>query len=234
MDGSVEALDELRMEAEDLACSRIHQVSVHTCLDQAFLHAHVVVLLDELDQEEEEEQTLLRKTVERFQRYGQLMEAGAHKDVRVIVAGNSFVNLKVSVLLESAPSLDSSRFIGIATQLENEARAQIAQKLQVKSAGNRFSLLFLFVMKLRLNSWFFHLPSYLCKTNWYSQVVKTLHQFSREVTNACNIFSASKRTMPSFILCSWGKNPFMKTGIRKRIASCVNIQYELLIIHSLT
>ncbi|KAJ8350309.1 hypothetical protein SKAU_G00254390 [Synaphobranchus kaupii] len=139
VDGSIAALEGLRMEAEDLACPRIHQVSVHTCLDHAFLHAHVVVFLDELnpDQEEDEERTLLRKTVEHFQCYGQLMEAEACKDVRVIVAGNSFINLKVSVLLENAPSLDSSHFVGIATQLESEARAQIAQKLKVKSADVR-------------------------------------------------------------------------------------------------
>ncbi|KAG5833970.1 hypothetical protein ANANG_G00281600 [Anguilla anguilla] len=139
VDGIAEALEGLVMEAEDLACPRIHRVSVHTRLDHAFLHAHVVVLLDEPmpDQEEEDERALLRKTAERFQRYGQLLEAGASKDVRVIVAGNSFVNLKVSVLLENAPSLDSSRCVGIATQLENEARAQIARKLQVKSADVR-------------------------------------------------------------------------------------------------
>ncbi|KAJ8394487.1 hypothetical protein AAFF_G00044970 [Aldrovandia affinis] len=138
VEGSAEALEGLRMEAEDLALARLHQVSTHTCLDHAFLHAHLIILLDELQsQGEEEEDTLLTKTAERFQRYGQLMDEGARKDVRVIVAGNSFVNLKVSVLLENASSLDSSRFIAMATQLENEARAQIAQKLQLKPADVR-------------------------------------------------------------------------------------------------
>ncbi|KAG9332939.1 hypothetical protein JZ751_014034 [Albula glossodonta] len=139
VEGSEEALEGLRMEVEDLALPRLQQVSTHTCLDQAFLQACVVILLDEPQSEMEEkaEERLLRAMFDRFRLYGQRMEAGALKDVRVIVAGNTFVNLKADVLLEHAPSIDSSRFVAMATQLENEARAQIARKLQVKPADVR-------------------------------------------------------------------------------------------------
>uniref|UniRef100_A0A674DC81 Putative malate dehydrogenase 1B n=1 Tax=Salmo trutta TaxID=8032 RepID=A0A674DC81_SALTR len=76
----------------------------------------------------------VRKVSERYQQYGRLIDERAHKNVVVIVAGNSLVNLKCSLLLENAPSVDSGRFVGMATQLEYEARAHIAQKLSVKTA----------------------------------------------------------------------------------------------------
>ncbi|XP_036396688.1 putative malate dehydrogenase 1B [Megalops cyprinoides] len=139
--GSEEALEGLRMETEDLALPRLHQVTAHTTLDQAFLHAHVVLVLDDPEsagegkgEGETEREAVIENIVERFTRYGQLIDARAHRDVRVVVAGHSFVNLKCAILQENAPSLDGSRFVAMATLLENEARAQLAQKLNVKTA----------------------------------------------------------------------------------------------------
>uniref|UniRef100_A0A8C7I7B1 Malate dehydrogenase 1B, NAD (soluble) n=1 Tax=Oncorhynchus kisutch TaxID=8019 RepID=A0A8C7I7B1_ONCKI len=63
----------------------------------------------------------VRKVSERYQPYGHLNDERAHMNVAVIVAGNSLVNLKCSLLLENAPSVDSGRFVGMATQLEYEA-----------------------------------------------------------------------------------------------------------------
>ncbi|KAJ8260333.1 hypothetical protein GJAV_G00179750 [Gymnothorax javanicus] len=138
IDGNSEALEGLAMEVEDLALPQIKGVSTHTCLDQAFCQAYTAILLDEPEPGDEEE-GLLRKTAERFWRYGRLLEEGARLDVRVIVAGHSYINLKVSVLLENASSLNSSHFVGVASQLENQARAQLAEKLLVQSAGNGLS-----------------------------------------------------------------------------------------------
>lgn len=79
----------------------------------------------------------VRKVSERSQQYGSLIDERVHMNVAVIVAGDSLVNLKCSLLLESSPSVDSRRFVGMATQLEYEAKAHIAQKLSVKTAGNK-------------------------------------------------------------------------------------------------
>ncbi|XP_071183952.1 putative malate dehydrogenase 1B [Salvelinus alpinus] len=76
----------------------------------------------------------VRKVSERYQQYGRLIDERVHINVAVIVAVNSLVNLKCSLLLENAPSVDSGRFVGMATQQEYEARAHIAQKLSVKTA----------------------------------------------------------------------------------------------------
>uniref|UniRef100_A0A673YD57 Malate dehydrogenase 1B, NAD (soluble) n=1 Tax=Salmo trutta TaxID=8032 RepID=A0A673YD57_SALTR len=74
------------------------------------------------------------KVSDRYQQYGRLINERVHMNVAVIVAGDSLVNLKCSLLLENAPSVDSGRFVGMATQLEYEAKAHIAQKLSVKTA----------------------------------------------------------------------------------------------------
>ncbi|XP_024281962.1 putative malate dehydrogenase 1B [Oncorhynchus tshawytscha] len=132
-----EDLQGVRMETEDLALPQLHKVTVYTELDQAFQQAHFIILLDDSWPEcgrEDEEESKVRKVSERYQQYGRLIDERAHKNVAVIVAGNTLVNLKCSLLLENAPSVDSGRFVGMATQLEYEARAHIAQKLSVKTA----------------------------------------------------------------------------------------------------
>ncbi|KAL1022346.1 hypothetical protein UPYG_G00025460 [Umbra pygmaea] len=137
LSGIEEELQGIRMEMEDLALPPIHKVTVHTTLDQAFQQAHAIILLDDSwpeDREENEEEIKVRKVSEHYQQYGRLIDERAHKDVVVIVAGNVLVNLKCSLLLDNAPSIDSGHIVAMATQLEYEARAHIAQKLFVKTA----------------------------------------------------------------------------------------------------
>ncbi len=106
-----------------------------------FQEAHFIIFLDDLqplvesnDEQDDKDHTVSR-VAERFRCYGQLIEANAQKDVRVIVAGDSFVNLKCSLLIENAPSVDPHNFVAMTTQLEYEAKTQLAQKLSVKTAG---------------------------------------------------------------------------------------------------
>ncbi|XP_067116856.1 putative malate dehydrogenase 1B [Osmerus mordax] len=132
--GDEEEMQGLRMEIEDLALPQLHQVTGHTDLDQAFQQAHVIILLDDSWSDGEEEESTARKVADRYRGYGQLIEQRAHENVVAIVAGDSLVSLKCSLLLENAPSIDSSRFVVMATQLEYEARAHIAKKLNVKTA----------------------------------------------------------------------------------------------------
>lgn len=138
VDGSGEMLQGLKMETEDLALHRLHEVTVHSDQTQAFQEAHVIIFLDDLcesnDEQDDKDHTVSR-VAEGFRCYGQLIEANAQKDVRVIVAGDSFVNLKCSLLIENAPSVDPHNFVAMTTQLEYEAKTQLAQKLSVKTAG---------------------------------------------------------------------------------------------------
>ncbi|KAM7375113.1 hypothetical protein PAMA_014276 [Pampus argenteus] len=143
LEGNEEGLQWLKMETEDLALPLLHQVVIHTDLNRAFQEADVILLLDEWwsdeteDEEEEEEEEEKRKVegiLDRYSEYGQLIDAGAKKEVKVIVSGGSFVNLRCSLLLDNARSIDSRCFVTMATQLENEARAIIAKKLKVRTS----------------------------------------------------------------------------------------------------
>ncbi|KAK3530005.1 hypothetical protein QTP86_009395 [Hemibagrus guttatus] len=132
VDATKDSLSALKMEVEDMALPQLHQVTVHSDLNQAFQSADLIVLLDDGEPNEEPEQRLSR-VVERFYQYGRLIEDNAHKDLRVLVAGDVFVNLKCGLLIENVPSVDPRRFVAMATQLEGEARTQLALQLSVKS-----------------------------------------------------------------------------------------------------
>lgn len=119
------------------------QVTIHTDLEQAFQEADVILLLDEgwsddsdSGNKNEEEKKRINRISDRCKEYGQLIDMRANKEVKVIVSGDSFVNLRCSLLLDNACSINSHQFVAVATQLENEARAIIAKKLKVKSSGS--------------------------------------------------------------------------------------------------
>ncbi|XP_041821734.1 putative malate dehydrogenase 1B [Chelmon rostratus] len=141
LEGNKEGLQRLRMNTEDLALSLLHQVTIHTDLEQAFQEADVILLLDEgwsddsdSGNKNEEEKKRINRISDRCKEYGQLIDMRANKEVKVIVSGDSFVNLRCSLLLDNACSINSHQFVAVATQLENEARAIIAKKLKVKSS----------------------------------------------------------------------------------------------------
>lgn len=138
VDASEVSLLALKMEVEDMALPQLHEVTVHSDLTQAFQSADLIVLLDDQRQNEDREQQL-SQVVERFTHYGCLIEDNAHKDLRVLVAGDVCVNLKSALLIENTPSVDPRRFVVIATQLEGEVRTQLAMQLSVKSQGENNS-----------------------------------------------------------------------------------------------
>ncbi|XP_007233774.3 putative malate dehydrogenase 1B isoform X1 [Astyanax mexicanus] len=139
VNSSEESLLGLKMETEDLALSQLHEVTVHSDMTWAFQSADLILFLDdwpsnsETPVEQGDKDHMVSQVAERFRSYGRLVEANAQKDVRVMVAGDSYVNLKCSLLIENAPSVDPCRFVAMATQLEYEARAQLAEKLSVKT-----------------------------------------------------------------------------------------------------
>uniref|UniRef100_A0A3Q3W212 Lactate/malate dehydrogenase C-terminal domain-containing protein n=1 Tax=Mola mola TaxID=94237 RepID=A0A3Q3W212_MOLML len=117
------------------------QVTTHTDLGQAFQGADVIILLDErwcedsdADNEEEKKRKQAMGILDRYREYGQLIDTRASREVKVLVSGDLFVNLRCSLLLDNARSIDRCQFVGVATQLENEARAIAAQKLKVRTA----------------------------------------------------------------------------------------------------
>ncbi|TRZ00507.1 hypothetical protein DNTS_007302 [Danionella cerebrum] len=136
--GTEEVLHALKMETEDLAIPEIHEVTIHSDPSHAFEKAHFILFLDEQQTSFEsgldDKDHVLEWVAEQFCFYGKLIEANAREDVRVIVAGDCFVNLKSSLLVENAPSVKPHNVVAMATQLECEARTLLARKLSVKTA----------------------------------------------------------------------------------------------------
>lgn len=145
LDGSEEDLQQLKMNIEELAFPRLHQVIVYSDVQQAFQKADVVILLDDVpsngsvseedDDEDDVEKRKVRRISERYREFGRMIDEGASKEVKVIVAPDTYANLACSLVLENATSVKSSRFVAVSTQLENEARAVIAKKLGVRTSG---------------------------------------------------------------------------------------------------
>ncbi|XP_041835080.1 putative malate dehydrogenase 1B isoform X2 [Melanotaenia boesemani] len=140
--GDGEELEELKRETEDQALAMLHKVTVHTGLDQAFQEADVILLLDDFttnrenESDEEQTQRVRREISERYRQYAQLIDTRANKQVKVIVSGNSFINLRCLLLVDGTSSIDSHQFVALATQLENEARAIIADKMKTSQTSS--------------------------------------------------------------------------------------------------
>uniref|UniRef100_A0A8C5HPL0 Lactate/malate dehydrogenase C-terminal domain-containing protein n=1 Tax=Gouania willdenowi TaxID=441366 RepID=A0A8C5HPL0_GOUWI len=104
LNGTQEDLQALMMETQNLALPLLHQAEFET------------------------------KISEEHEKYGHLIDSRADKKVKVIVSCDSFANLKCSLLVGGAQSIDRHQFVAIATQLENAARAIIAERLKVKTS----------------------------------------------------------------------------------------------------
>lgn len=118
-------------------------MTFHTNLEEAFQQAEVIILLDDwwvdgsnAENEEEKMKEKAKGLSERYRQYGYQLDQRANKDVKAIVSGDSYVNLRCSLLADNAPSIDDRQFVAVANQLENEARAIIAKKLKVRTSGN--------------------------------------------------------------------------------------------------
>uniref|UniRef100_A0A452HM93 Putative malate dehydrogenase 1B n=1 Tax=Gopherus agassizii TaxID=38772 RepID=A0A452HM93_9SAUR len=132
-----EILHGIVMEAEDLAFPLLRSVSMHTELDDAFVQADIVILLDDIlfQHEIPSLEDCIRQVTEQCKVYGSLIEKNANSKVKVIVSGKTFVNLRALMIMTFAPSIDGQNIIAVAMFLENAAKAMLARKLNMNSAG---------------------------------------------------------------------------------------------------
>ncbi|XP_038939580.1 putative malate dehydrogenase 1B isoform X6 [Rattus norvegicus] len=125
-----ECLSNIVMETENLASPVLRTVSFCTTVKDAFLQAEVIIILDDsTDEEVYNMESCLRSRVPLCRLYGYLIEKNAHKSVKVIVGGKSFLNLKTTLLIQYAPSL-ASNIIAVALGLEGQAKAVLARKMK--------------------------------------------------------------------------------------------------------
>ncbi|KYO33432.1 putative malate dehydrogenase 1B isoform B [Alligator mississippiensis] len=125
------------MEAQDLAYPLLRSVSMHIELDEAFLQADVIILLDDilLERDTTSFENCIRQVNELCKVYGPLIEKNAKSGVRIVVAGKTFVNLKTLMIMTYAPSINPGNIIAMAMLLESAAKAMLARKLNMNSAG---------------------------------------------------------------------------------------------------
>lgn len=130
-----DTLQALVLEAEDLAFSLLRSVTMHTVSEETFLLADVIIVLDDVPlQENQSVEDSVSLLANRCKEYGDLIERNANAGVKIIVAGDTFVNLKALLIMSHAPSFPKHNVIAVATLLEWEAKAQLAKKLNVNAA----------------------------------------------------------------------------------------------------
>ncbi|NWH57749.1 MDHC protein, partial [Geococcyx californianus] len=125
------------MEAEDLAFPLLHSISEHTEIDEAFVQADIIIVLDDvlLNLEVQSFENYIREVSEICQTYAPLIEKNAKSGVRVISSGQTFVNLKAMMILTYGPSIKPENVIAVATPWESAAKAMLARKLHMNAGG---------------------------------------------------------------------------------------------------
>ncbi|KAM9010199.1 putative malate dehydrogenase 1B isoform 1-T2 [Ara ararauna] len=136
-DQSKEVLCGIVMEAEDMALPLLRSISEHTEIDEAFIQADVVIVLDDvlLNCEVQSLENYIREVSEICQVYAPLIEKNAKSEVRVISSGKTFVNLKALMIMTYGPSIKPKNVIAIATTWESATKAMLARKLNTNVAG---------------------------------------------------------------------------------------------------
>ncbi|NWV00674.1 MDHC protein, partial [Upupa epops] len=132
-----EVLCGIVMEAEDMAFPLLRSISEHTKLNEAFIQADVVIVLDDvlLNHEDQSLENSIREVSEICQVYAPLIEKNAKSDVRVISSGKTLVNLKAMLIITYGPSIKPENVIAVATSWESAAKAMLARKLNMSAAG---------------------------------------------------------------------------------------------------
>ncbi|CAN0135255.1 unnamed protein product [Bubo scandiacus] len=132
-----EVLRGIVMEAEVMAFPLLHSISEHTEIDEAFIQADIIIVLDDvlLNHEVQSLENYIREVSEICQVYAPLIEKNAKSEVRVISSGKTFVNLKAMMIMTYGPSIKPANVIAVATSWENAARAMLARKLNMNTAG---------------------------------------------------------------------------------------------------
>lgn len=134
-----EILHGLVMEAEDMAFPLLRSISEHTSIDQAFIDADIIIVLDDVQcLEAQSRENYIREVSDICQVYAPLIEKNAKSEVKVISSGKTFANLKATMLRTYGPSIRPENILAIVTSRESAAKAMLARKLNMSTAGECF------------------------------------------------------------------------------------------------
>ena len=123
------------MEAFDLACPLLRNITVTSNMHQAFSDCVAVVLLDELLQQDGEtkDEWLIRNS-EHFVKYVKVINEFCRKDVKVLVGGQGPVNFNAFMMTENCGNIPKQNIVAASRLVENRAKAVLADRLRVNSS----------------------------------------------------------------------------------------------------
>ncbi|KAM6307352.1 putative malate dehydrogenase 1B [Aegotheles albertisi] len=132
-----EVLCGIVLEAEDMAFPLLRSISEHTEIEEAFVQADIIIVLDDvlLNLEVQSLENCIREVSEICQVYAPLIEKNAKSGVRIISAGKTFVNLKAMMIMTYGPTLKPENVIAVASSWESAAKAMLARKLNMNTGG---------------------------------------------------------------------------------------------------
>ena len=130
------SLEGVQMEAFDLAAPLLRKISTHTDPEIAFEDASAIILLDDIEKNEEEsEKEWLVRIHEHYCNYAELIDKVAKPDVKILVSGKGPINFIIYMMQEKLSNVPAKNIVGVARLVENHAKAIIANRLNVNSAG---------------------------------------------------------------------------------------------------
>lgn len=127
-----EALSGVVMEVIDCAWNLLRDISQTSDTTQAFKNADLFLVLN-ADCSTEDVDILVQNAIV-YKQYGELIEADAKKNARILVCGKT-ANLLASVISAFAPSIPKNNIYALSRLQENRAKAVLARKLKVNSCG---------------------------------------------------------------------------------------------------
>ncbi|XP_077131856.1 putative malate dehydrogenase 1B isoform X3 [Ranitomeya variabilis] len=213
---SQHTLQGLKMEAEDLAYPCLRKVTLHTITDDAFLQADfVIVLNDVLANEDQCSEAQISKIKEQCTRYGALIDQNARKDVKVMVSGTNYVNLVALLIIKHAPSINPHNIVALPTQLEFEAKAQIAKKLNINSSVVKDVVVWGNISGINL------LDLHLAKMYKYDSSIWGPSNFSRPLLHMIH----DRKWLKNDVVTEWNKRKEHRSGLSAAHSIATAISY---------
>ncbi|XP_056389599.1 putative malate dehydrogenase 1B isoform X2 [Hyla sarda] len=203
-DHSQDTLQGLKMEAEDLAYPCLRKVTLHTITDDVFLQADFVIVLNDIRaNEDQSSEAHISKIKDQYAQYGTLIDQNAKKEVKVMVSGSTYVNLIALVIIKNAPSINSHNIVALPTQLEFEAKAQIANKLKINSSVIKDVIVWGNISGIN------HLDLHLAKVYRYDSSIWGPSTFSRPLLPLIH----DRKWLKNDIITEWKKRKEHRSGL---------------------
>ncbi|XP_067934402.1 putative malate dehydrogenase 1B [Watersipora subatra] len=136
--GSEEDIDSLKgvsMEAMDLARNLLRRFNVFSNPEEALRDCEAVIVLDQLiRQEEEAEDSWLKRNAEMFVQRIKDIDRVCKPTAKVLLAGGGPTNTSLYLMLECVKNIDKRNIVIMPSLIENQAKAILARKLKVKTS----------------------------------------------------------------------------------------------------